>query len=388
MRASDIIAAGIDMVRRAPGRSLMSSLGICLSVAAVLATIGIAASSRADVLAVLDQYGTGVLIAKPGEATLGGEATLPTWGPAATLRLDGVYNAGPLTDLDATIQRNHSTDQRNALHAYATNHNWFQTINAHLDTGRLFTDNTDLRQTVVGANAATTLGINATNITTGLEIRIGDHDFHIVGILKPLPLHPDLDRGVYITTNAATPLGYKTTPTAIYIDTNPDHIDDTRQTIARTLNPTRPNEITMSRPSDTLTARTQIDTTLTAIGITLAATMLLTGIANITNTANLMLHQRRKEIGLRRALGATRIHIAAQFIAESAITTAIGALAGTAIGILATLATATHQHWPPPLPLNLTTLPLATAPTAGPLAAIPTATKAAKLDPTTALTNP
>lgn len=112
----------------------------------------------------------------------------------------------------------------------------------------------------------------------------------------------------------------------------PDAVEDVRNVLATTVDPAEPEEVEVSRPSDALEAEAAADSAFTSLFLGLGAVALLVGGIGIANVMVIAVIERRSEIGLRRALGATRAHIRRQFLTEALVLSAIGGLAGVALG--------------------------------------------------------
>jgi putative ABC transport system permease protein len=174
-------------------------------------------------------------------------------------------------------------------------------------------------------------------------------------------------------------------PTTIYVRADEDQVERTSDVLGATANPEHPEEVQVSRPSDALAARAAAKSAFTALFLGLGAVALLVGGVGIANVMVISVLERRSEIGLRRALGATRRHIAAQFLTESLLLASLGGVAGAALGAAATGLYAFSRGWPavvPPLALGGA---LAAALGIGAVAGLYPALRAARLPPTEAL---
>jgi putative ABC transport system permease protein len=202
---------------------------------------------------------------------------------------------------------------------------------------------------VLGRAAARTLGIDR----TGVNVWLGDHWFTVVGILGHVTLDPDLDTAAFVGFDVADRLwNTGRSPTTIYVRSDEDRVDRTRNLLGATANPEHPEEVNVSRPSDALAARAAAKSAFTALFLGLGAVALLVGGVGIANVMVISVLERRSEIGLRRALGAHRGQIRTQFLTESVALSTLGGLAGTVLGLAATAGYAYWQHWPVVMPLT------------------------------------
>lgn len=385
LRPRDLLATGTLGLRSRPGRTILTALGIAIGIASMVAVLGISSSSKADLLAEIDELGTNLLQVRAGQSVFGESAELPTDAEALLSRVATVTNIAALTSLDTTVQRNPFDETPNGLSVLAADRNLSETLEISMDRGRyLDSHKPELPTVVLGSVAAERLGI--ASLEGGPEITIAGRSFQVVGIADPLPLNPDIDRSVIIGDDAAQKLlGVDPNPTAIYLRVRPERVEQTRPLLARTANPGSPNEVDVSRPSDALEARAAVDENLQNLLLALGGVALLVGGVGIANVMVISVLERRGEIGVRRAIGATRGHIRAQFIIEAAALAAMGGVLGAALGALVTWTYAQRQGWTIDIPLEGLAAGVASALIIGAVAGLYPAAKAARLDPAEAV---
>ncbi len=215
---------------------------------------------------------------------------------------------------------------------------------------------------------------------------LGDHWFSVIGILNPVELVSGLDTAVFIGQPVAARLfGNDASASTIYLRANPDAIDDVREVLPNTANPQNPEEIEVSQPSDALEARAAVNDSFTALFVGLGAVALLVGGVGIANVMVISVLERRSEIGLRRALGATKRHVWAQFLTESLILAGCGGVIGVMIGAAVTLAYASTRGWDAVVPAYGFIGGIAAALVIGAIAGLYPAVRAARMSPTDAL---
>lgn len=377
---------GLGLVSRRL-RAALSVLGIAIGIAALVAVLGISESSRADLLAQLDSLGTNLLTAAPGQSFLGDAATLPDEAAAMVGRIGPVEEVSSLATLGATVRRSEliDEDETGGIGVYAADTNLLGTLGGSMEAGAFLTGATARYPTVVlGSIAADRLGISA----PGVQVVVDGARYTVVGIMDALPLAPDLDRAALIGWGQATEafgVGERPDTSRVYVRTDPDQVAAVRDVMAETANPQAPDEVEVSRPSDVLEARAATDEALTALFLGLGAVALLVGGIGIANVMVISVLERRSEIGLRRALGATERQVGVQFLAESLMLAGLGGVGGLIVGSAVTAAYAASQGWDVTVPAVALLGGMAAALLIGAVAGLYPAVRAARLSPTEAL---
>lgn len=385
LRFQDLISTGTLGLRSRLGRTILTAIGIAIGIASMVAVLGISSSSKADLLAEIDDLGTNLLQVRPGQSVFGDSAELPVDAEALLSRVATVTETAGVTDLDTTVQRNRFDDTPNGIAVLAADKNLAEALEVSTSTGRfLDPEDTSLPTVVLGSVAAERLGIDS--LERGPEVTIAGRQFQVIGIAEPLPLNPDIDRSVIIGDTAAQQLlGVDPNPTSIYLRVRPEQLEATRPLLARTANPSAPNEVQVSRPSDALEARAAVDQNLQNLLLALGGVALLVGGVGIANVMVISVLERRGEIGVRRAIGATRGHIRAQFVIEAAALSTMGGVLGVALGVAVTWAYAQRQGWTVDVPVQGLAGGVGAALAIGAIAGLYPAAKAARLDPAEAV---
>ncbi|HEY3033398.1 MAG TPA: ABC transporter permease, partial [Streptosporangiaceae bacterium] len=369
-------------------RAALSALGIALGVAAIVAVLGLSSSSQAGLLAEIDKLGTNLLTVTNGQTVFGQTAELPIAAPGMIRRI------GPVTQVAATgsISKAHAyrsplipAINTNALAVQAASAGLPRAAGTSLAHGRYLNPATATQPVaVLGAAAAARLGID--RIWPGERIWVGGQWFYVTGILRPAVLAPEIDTSVLVGFPAArTYLGFDGHPSTIYVRAATDQVEAVQQVLAATANPHSPSNVNVSRPSAALQARAAAKSALNGLFLGLGAVALLVGGVGVGNIMVISVLERRSEIGLRRALGATKGQIRGQFLAEAILLAVLGGAAGVAAGVAATAIYATTKHWAIVIPALAwaggITAALAIGATAGLLPAL----RAARMSPTDAL---
>jgi len=384
----ELLSIALQGLRTRRLRASLSALGIAIGIGAMVAVVGISASSQANLLATIDSLGTNLLTVAPGQTFLGANEVLPSTSVAAILHQPNVQTASAVYQVsNVSVLRTPyvPSEQTGGIGVDAADTGLLAALSDRMASGHFLNASNERFPTVVlGAQAATILQIP--NASGHIQLFLGGTWFTVVGIMKPALLDPNLDTSVFIGLPTAERL-FRTQPNAseIYVRTNQDSVTSVSNLLAATADPQNPDGVQVSRPSDALEARAAAKGQFTTLLLGLGAVALLVGAIGIANIMVISVLERRAEIGLRRALGATRRHITIQFLAESALLAALGGIAGLLLGGLATLvyAIARGQPWVVPL------YALIAAPVAGfaigAVAGLYPASKAARLSPTEAL---
>jgi putative ABC transport system permease protein len=385
LRVADLISVGFGGVTGRPGRAILSALGIAIGIAAMIAVVGIGASSQASLQATLNAFGTNLLKASPGQTLFGANATIPDNATDMVRRIGPVRSASATGSVNDTVRRTSQVDSEvtNGIALAATKDDLLATIGGTVANGTFLNAATDRYPAVVlGSVAAQRLSIDR----PGKQVYIGTQYFTVVGILNPVPLAPEIDRSALVGWPAAQAyLGFDGNPTTVYERSDPSEVDAVYGVLADTVNPQDPGSIQVTRPSDVLAAQFAVNTTFTGLLLGLGAVALLVGGVGVANTMVISVLERRQEIGLRRALGASRGQIRTQFLVESTVLSGLGGLGGLVLGIAITTGYAAVRNWPTALPAGVLAGGVAASIVVGAVVGIYPASRAGRLTPVEAL---
>ena len=393
LRPADLARLSAVGMRTRKVRAALSALGIAIGVAAIVAVLGLSSSSQAGLLTEIDELGTNLLTVANGQTLSGGTAELPIAAPDMITRIGAVESVeftGAIDGMNAFRSPLIPGINTNALSVQASSLGLLHTVGTSVATGR-YLDAATAREpvAVLGAAAASRLGVDRTyqseRIWVGSTPSSGQW-FYLAGVLKPAVLTPEIDSAVLIGFPAAKRyFGFNEHPSQIYLRANTDQVTAVHDLLGRTANPENPGEVTVGQPSDALVARAAAKGALNSLFLGLGAVSLLVGAIGVGNVMLISVLERRSEIGLRRALGATRGHIRIQFLTEAMLLALLGGAIGVALGAAATALYAHTQHWATVIPPLGWAGGLTSALAIGAIAGLLPAIRAARMSPTQAL---
>ena len=387
LKIKDLFFVALYGVRARRGRAALTSIGIGIGIAAIVAVTGISASGRADLLATLESLGTNLIKASPQAGFFGTQEKLPDGVVGMVERIGPVEEVTSTTQTDLIVRRSDfiSEFEGGGISTIVTSPELLQVVGGNLIEGRFIQDGlSNIPVTVLGSVTASRLGINT--LDTHTKILIGNEWFGVVGIIDELKIHPDLDRSVFIGYGVAKTLfDIDKEPTTIYVRANPTYIEDVVEVIAPSMNPENPDQVQVSRPSDALEAQEAADAAFTNLLLGLGSVALLVGGVAIANVMVMSVLERRMEIGVRRSIGATRKEIRYQFLLESIVLSGIGGLVGVVLGTGVTLGYTNYTDIVFSIPVSQVLGAILLALLIGAISGVYPAIKASKIQPAEAV---
>jgi putative ABC transport system permease protein len=369
-------------------RAALSGLGIAIGVAAIVAVLGLSASSSAGLLAEIARLGTNLLTVTNGQTFTGGPAELPVAAPGMIGRLPGVtavQDTGAVASVSAYRSPKIPLISTNGLTVAAATLGLPATVGTSVAEGR-YLNGAAAREpvAVLGAAAAQRMGID--RIWPGERIWVGGQWFYIVGILAPATLAPEIDSSVLVGFAAAEKyLHFDGHPSEIYVRAQNTRVTAVDNLLGYQANPENPSQVNVSQPSNALTAQADAAGAFDTLFLGLGAVALLVGAVGVANIMVISVLERRQEIGLRRALGATSGQIRIQFLSEAILLALAGGAAGVILGAVATAIYAHAKGWAIVIPAEAWAGGLSAALLIGAAAGLLPAIRAARMPPTQAL---
>ena len=397
MSARELGTEAVAGVMARPGRTVLTVLGTVLGVSALVATLGISKTAGNQIVGQFDALqATGVVI-EPVTSTSGGKeralVVLP-WAVEDRLHLNGVHAAGALADIrvagGAVVRRAVERDSKGtneaSLRMVAASPGLLDAIKGRVVEGRWFDTGHVARQdrvVVLGREAARRLGISRLGLRPA--VFIGDETFTVIGIVGDMARERDLDEAVIFPYGIARARYGAQGPSKVVIDADLGAAQLVARQAPTALAPNDPSAVRVGAPASLTRARQGVEGDVNSLFLILGIVTLVVGAIGIANVTLVTVLERVGEIGLRRAMGAARRHVAYQFLVESATMGLLGGIVGASLGVIITVAVSVARQWTPVFDARVPLAAPAVGTAIGLLAGIYPSLRAAALEPVDAL---
>jgi ABC-type antimicrobial peptide transport system permease subunit len=355
----DLLEEVLASLLARPGRAVLTVLGTVVGIAALVATLGLSKTAGNQIVGRFSVVDATDVSAAPkvghsGQATVG---ALPWDSEDRMMRLNGVVAAGTLTDVPLNGQLIRAVpvgDPRGQtqfqMPLKAASPGLYRAVRAKVATGRLpdagHSDRADM-VVVLGPNAAEQLHIS--RVDNQPAIFIGERLYSVIGILAGVERQSSLLGAVIIPEGTARREFGVTSPSSVQVETRVGAASLIAGQMPLALSPTDPLALKITAPAEPKKLKAGVQKDLNSLFLLLGAVSLLVGAIGIANVTLVSVLERVGEIGLRRSLGASRRHIAGQFLLESTALGLVGGLMGAAIGTMVVVLVAATRTWTPVL---------------------------------------
>lgn len=394
MRAADLALEAFAGIFARPGRMALTILGTMIGVTALVATLGLSATASQQIIGRFDELAATEIVVSSLPSAEGGISHALPWDASDRLNgLNGVVAAGTLSQVDvgpALVSGRPVGDpqhrSRFKLAVEAASPELFTAVRARLREGRLPDRGHSERAekvAVLGPRAAAQLGV--LDVSGLPSISIGDEVFLVVGILDRVRRQHTLMSAVIIPEGTARALYRLPAPETVVVETDVGAASLLSRQVPFALRPDAPKGLKVASPEEPQRARAGVTSDLDALFLMLGGVSLLVGAIGIANVTLVSVMERTGEIGLRRALGASRRHIASQFLMESATMGLVGGVLGASAAMLVVVGVTAYQDWTPVIDAWIPLLAPVVGGLTGLVAGCYPALRAARLEPVEAL---
>lgn len=356
----DLLSEATVALTGRPARTFLTALGTILGVAALVATLGLAKTAGNQIVSRFDELEATRVLVAPEEQQGGPNSRqvsrIPFDAGDRLVRLNGVTAAGTKSDVDVEgLARSVPVvdplgQNEFQVPVIATSSGLFDAVRATLETGRFFDEGHNERGdnvVILGPGAARRL--NVARVDNNPAIFVGETTFAVIGILRDVEREPDLLNAIIVPDGYAKDRLGLAAPAEVHIDVEIGAAELIGSQAALALAPDTPNELRVSVPPAPRAVKSSVESDVNSLFLILGGVSLLVGAIGIANVTLVSVLERTGEIGLRRALGATRRHIATQFLFESAALGALAGLFGTSLGIITIVSVSAVKDWTPVL---------------------------------------
>lgn len=390
----DLVDECISSLVARPGRTVLTVLGTVIGIGALVATVGLSQTAGNQIVGRFDALAATDVVVTPKTGGSGRLVTSLPWDAEQRIaRLNGVTAVGSLSDVDLKGQlvsgapvKDPRGQSQLRLPVKAASPGLYRAVRATLGTGRLPDAGHSARGdrvAVLGAGAAERLHVS--RVDNQAAIYLGERLYVVIGIITDVERQPTLLESVIIPEGTARRDHGLNAPRSVQIETRIGAARLIAEQAPVALSPTDPTLLKVQSPPEPRRAREGVQSDLNALFLFLGGLALLVGAIGIANVTLVSVLERVGEIGLRRALGASRRHIALQFLAESTVLGFAGGVIGASLGTIVIVTVAATRQWTPVLDGWIPLVAPALSTAIGLIAGLYPSLRAARMEPVDAL---
>ena len=379
-----------------PARLMLTALGTVLGITALVSTLGLAETAGNQIVNRFDELAETRVVISPSDNGFGGQqatSNIPWTAESRLTRLNGVVAAGTKSDVDVNGELSRSVPvvdplgiNEHQITVIATSGGLLDAVRGTIRSGRYFDEGHDERaDPVVVLGPAAAQRLNIFRLDTQPAIFIGEQSFTVLGIIDDVAREPDLLNSIVMPNGTAQRFYNLAAPAEVHVDAEVGATQLVASQATTALAPDDPESLRVQASQGFTAVRQDVEGDVNALFVVLGGVSLLVGGLGIANVTLVSVLERTPEIGLRRALGAARRHIAAQFLLESTVTGLLGGIIGASVGIMVIVGTSAIRDWTPVLAGGLPFAAVGLGAVIGLLAGTYPAMRAARTEPISAL---
>lgn len=392
----DLIDEMVSGLLGRPGRLVLTALGTVLGITALVSTLGLAATAGNQIVSRFDELAETRVVVSPTDTGFGGQAgtsNIPWNAEARLARLNGVIAAGTKSDVDIAGALSKSVPvvdplgiNEHQISVVAGSGGLLEAVRGTIRSGRFFDEgHNERRDPVVVLGPAAAQRLNVFQIDIQPAIFIGEQAFVVIGIIDDVAREPDLLNAIVMPDGTAREYFGLAAPAEVHVDAEVGATQLIAGQAAVALAPGNEDSLRVQASQGYTAVRQDVEENVNALFVVLGGVSLLVGGLGIANVTLVSVLERTPEIGLRRALGAARRHIASQFLLESTVTGLLGGIIGASVGVLVIVVVSALRDWTPVLESWLPFAAVGLGALIGLIAGTYPAVRAAKTEPITAL---
>jgi putative ABC transport system permease protein len=391
-----VLDEAVASLTERPGRTLLTGLGTVLGVGVLVAVLGLTATASSQIDSAFTALSaTEVTITQSSDPVATRSMAFPADFETRVRRIAGVVDAGLSWQIPAEVAPVDASPvpgaegPRPSGNVVAASPGALRVAQAHVRMGRLYDDFAQAcraRVVVIGPVLADDLGV--ASLSGHPALTIAGISFSIIGVLSDAARHPELLDDLIVPSSTARSIWGDPSagsPATGWVSVRKGAGNVVADQLVAAVAPTHPDDFQVTAPPDPRRLRGAVNSSLQSLFLLLAGVCLLVGMVGIANTTFVSVLERLGEIGLRRAYGARRIHIAAQFLCEATVIGFVGGLVGALLGLGVVVGTAITHHWTAVLPSYVVVAGPAVGAATALVAAVYPALRAARIEPITAL---